>query len=121
MFRVVVAILAVIGLVSLFANGSALGVGALLLAPFFFIAKVVFFFMLFGFIARGLGAKHRLGGYGHPAFGAWSRPDIRWMPSGRKNRTEQEESGPSEEERFEEWHRMTHARREVDSWVEDIE
>lgn len=119
MFRIVVAALAVVGLISLLV--PILGFGALLLAPLVFIAKVAFFFMMFGFFARALGAKHRWTGHSHPAFGTWSRSDIRWMPSRRPHHSGQEDRGPSEEDRFEEWHRLSHARREVDSWVEDIE
>ena len=73
MFRFVIAALAVVGLASLFTGGSALGIGALILAPFFFIAKVVFFMMMFGFFARafGHGGRYTPGRDRAAAFGNW--------------------------------------------------
>jgi len=135
MFRFVIAALAVVGLASLFTGGSALGIGALILAPFFFIAKVVFFMMMFGFFARafGHGGRYTPGRDRAAAFGNWgdsranSRPYGRgprathWMQQGRAGRWQPESNGPSDEEKFDEWHRMTHARQEVDGWVEDLE
>ncbi len=124
MVRIVVAALAVVGLVSLFTGGSALGIGALVLAPFFFIAKVVFFMMMFGFFARAFGHGSPRGrvGYGrHAGYGPWAWKQ-QWMSEGRPpTRYGSDEDGTSTKEDFEAWHRMSHAREEVDSWVEDLE
>lgn len=105
MIRFAIAVLAVIGLVSLFAggvSGAAAGAGFLLLLPLFFLAKILFFVVLFGFIGRGFA---RRGPYYGP----------RW--SGRP-RVEHDER-PNRDADFEAWHRMAHAKEEVDSWVPD--
>jgi hypothetical protein len=133
MFRLAVAVLAVIGLVSLLAGASsaAVGIGWLLLAPFVILFKVVFFFMLFGAIAHFV--SQRSGGPGSRPWdrrwdrrskSAWNRPSPWARCHGRtwadrdEARDMSADDRPADEERFEEWHRMQHARREVDSWVE---
>ncbi|MBT8200008.1 MAG: hypothetical protein KJO36_05770 [Acidimicrobiia bacterium] len=123
MFRIVVAALAVVGLVSLFTGGSALGIGALVLAPFFFIAKVVFFMMMFGFFARALGHRGHIGrAYGREAGYGPRSWKYQWMSEGRRpTRYGSDEDSSSAKDEFEAWHRMSHAREEVDSWVEDLE
>lgn len=137
MFRYVVAALAVIGLLSLFSGGSVLGIGAILLAPFFFIAKVVFFMMMFGFFARAFGGRSsgRRGHYGGnhwkgayspgrdqaAAFGRWGNRPPHWAHRGRSGRWQAETSEPADPTRFEEWQAMNEARQEVDGWVEDLE
>ncbi len=109
MFRLAIAVLAVIGLVSLFssASGAAAGVGFLVLLPLLLLAKLVFFGMLLGFFGRGF-ARRRPTGVNSP-WGTWRRPD-------RK-----EDDKPSRESDFEAWHRMAHAKEEVDSWLEDVD
>jgi hypothetical protein len=129
MFRFAVAVLAVIGLVFLLggASAAALGVGWLLLAPFVFLFKVVLFFMLFGAIAQFV--SHRGGRNGGRR---WDGPRGRtWNRSGgcgsrragprvdyTASHDETSDSRPADEQRFDEWHRMQHAKKEVDSWVE---
>ncbi|MBT8203702.1 MAG: hypothetical protein KJO17_12535 [Acidimicrobiia bacterium] len=89
------------------------GVGAVFLLPFLLI-KVAFFMMLLGFVGRRM----------------WHRsPDREWDWVGdrgrsRGSRRARPDSGAarrSDEDRFEEWHRMAHAREEVDGWVSDLD
>lgn len=110
MIRLAIAVLAVVGLVSLFAggvSGAAAGAGFLLLIPLLFLAKILFFVVLFGFIGRGFARRgpHRYRG----PWDRWERPQPR------------ESERQSREDDFEEWHRMSHAREEVDRWVDDVE
>ncbi len=103
MFRLLVVFFAVVGLFSLFGGAGAIGLSALLFLPILLL-KVAFFVMLLGFIGRVMcGAGNR-----------WEAP--RWEAP-RRARPERQPSG---EERFDEWHRMAHAREEVDSWVEHL-
>ena len=103
--RLVIGALAIFGLVSLFSSGSAAaaaGAGAVLLAPLLLLAKVAFFMFLFGMVGRGFGP------------GSQRRP----RPSpGRQHRTP---ADSVTEPDFEEWHRLTHAREEVDGWVSEV-
>jgi len=105
MFRLGIAVLAVVGLVSLLsgAAGWAVAGGLFLLAPLLFVFKIMFFLMIFGMFKAGF--AHRRG---HVNQGPWG-----WRP----RRPVTQGSGPSEKDRFDEWHRMDHAREEVDSWV----
>jgi hypothetical protein len=99
LFVAVMLALAMIGLVSLM-SGAAVGAAAVLF-------KVMMFFILFTFISKMFwfgGRRH------HRRFG-W---DERW-----RRQPEQEEA--SGEDQFEEWHRMAHAREEVDSWAPQAE
>jgi hypothetical protein len=132
MFRFAVAVLAVIGLVSLIGGASAfaVGIGWLVLAPLLFVFKIMLFFMIFGAIAQavshrggsswGRGWDHRRPHMrGHGWDRGRSRSTSRVDRYGRSSaRSERGDDRPADEERFEEWHRMQHARREVDSWVE---
>ncbi len=103
--RFAVAVFVVMALFSL--AGSMLGgvaagaatFGALALIPFL-ILKGVFLFMILGVVGRRAFAP---------------RGDVRppWRRSDAPDR-------PSDEERFEEWHRMAHARQEVDSWTPEL-
>ena len=100
--RLVVGALAIFGLVSLFSSGTATGAGAILLAPLLLFAKVAFFLFLFGMVGRGFG--HR---------SPWrSRPS--------PGRQRQNSTDSVSEADFEEWHRLSHARDEVDGWVEEV-
>lgn len=102
MFRFVIAVLATIGLASLL-FGGAVGVGWLL-APFIIGLKIMFFFMIFGMISSACRRNRR-----SSARGPWGwRP----VPEPRSDR------GPSQQEQFEDWHNLQHARREVDDWVD---
>jgi hypothetical protein len=109
MFRLAIAVLAVVGLVSLFngASGAAAGAGLLFLFPLLLLAKVFFFIMLFGFMGRRFGRSGSLR-YEPP----WSRRERAKGDAGEQQ---------SREDTFDEWHRMAHAREEVDSWLEDVD
>jgi len=110
MFRFALVVLAAIGLGSLLFGGvgwGATGVGLLLLAPLVIVMKIAFLFLAFG-LFRSVWAGRR----GHSSYGPWG-----WRPR-RSTPSRQAEQGPSERERFEEWHRLQHAREEVDSWVD---
>lgn len=43
-----------------------------------------------------------------------------WDRSRRRNISSKEGSQEKRQEKFEEWHRMAHAREEVDSWVPEV-
>ncbi len=94
--------LAVIGLIALFTGGisaaTALGVGAAFIA-----VKVFFVLMLFGMMGRFFWSHRQ----------PWGPAD----PWRRQRPTKEETPTRSPEEMFEEWHRLAHARQEVDSWV----
>ena len=110
MFRFAIVVLAVVGMVSLFGSGvsgAAAGLGFLFLFPLLLLAKVFLLMMLFGMIGRGFGRRD---------------PSRSEMPWGRWRRPQTKRSDqPSREDRFEEWHRMAHAKEEVDSWLEDVD
>ena len=115
MFRFALLVLAGIGLGALLFGGAesaAAGVGFLAFIPIFFFLKILFVAMIFGMFAR------RRYGY------SWDRNEgpspWRWTPP-RRRPDSSPERRRSDEDRFEEWHRMSHARDEVDSWVEDVE
>ncbi|MDX1450040.1 MAG: hypothetical protein R3246_13360 [Acidimicrobiia bacterium] len=99
MFRLVIAALAVVGLVSIFSNaaGGTVAATAGIVVLSVIAVKLAFIGLLFGFAGRKF--RHRAGPH------SW-----------HGGRTQQQRR-PAEE-RFEEWHRMAHAREEVDSWVE---
>lgn len=110
MFRFLIAALAVVGLVSLFSSGAsaaATGAGFLLLFPLLLLAKILFFVMLLGFVGRGFSRRGPAQDW--PGESRWERP----RRSGDERRTR--------EDHFDEWHRMAHAREEVDSWIEDVD
>lgn len=104
-FILAIIVLAFIGLGSVLGAGAA-GIGALFLLPIIFL-KLTFFLFLFGFVGR-----HFYRGPRRP--GDWSEPRWQW-------RARPEPRSPSNEERFEEWHRMAHAREEVDGWVSELD
>ena len=110
MFRLAVVVLAVIGLVSLFSggvSGAAAGAGFLLVLPLLLLAKVLFIVILFGFFGRAFGRQD-------PA-----RYDPPWRRRDRQKTSDAAKK--TREDAFEEWHRMAHARQEVDSWLEDVD
>ena len=93
MFRFVFALFAAVALASLFVGGG----DAFLLAPFLLFGKFLFVMMLFGVVGGGFARSRR------------------WEP--------QPPAGPAAptDEEFDEWHRMAHAREEVDGWVDHVE
>jgi hypothetical protein len=103
--------------------GGTAAVGSVLAAPFVvlgFIFKVVLFFLLFGLIARLFAGSARRGGN-------WSDPRRRsWCGGGRSRwsghpSSSEEEGDDRVNDRFEEWHRMAHARQEVDDHTPPFE
>ncbi len=105
MFRLFVVVLAVVGLVSLFSGALGAvgtGIGLFVLLPIL-LFKLFIILMIFGFIGRRVLGRDR-------------RPQS-WR-SHRRPGTE--EPAPSRGDRFEEWHRMAHAKEEVDSWVDGM-
>jgi hypothetical protein len=106
MFRFAFVVLAAIGLGVLLFGGvgwASAGFGFLLLAPLFIFLKIVLFMVLLGAVCS-LASSRR-----YSAWRSWGR---------RPRRPTTRPEGPSDKERFEEWHRMQHARDEVDSWVD---
>jgi len=114
MFRFAILVLAGIALGAVIFGGggsAAAGVGFFALFPLLLLAKLVFIAMIFGMFARrGYGSRWRTNEF--RSF--WDRD-----PSGSQAATKDE--GPTETDRFEQWHRMAHAREEVDSWVPEPE
>jgi hypothetical protein len=89
--------------------GSVLGPGLawLVLLPILML-KVAFLMMLFGFVGRRVWSGRM-----------WEWDEPQWRGRSRPRRR-QETPTRSTEDRFEEWHRMAHAREEVDGWVSDL-
>ncbi len=111
MFRLLVGALALFGLASLLFGtaGAAAGFGLLVLAPLFLFFKFLFFVALIGFFVKGFGRWHR------PRsryWSAWEGPE--WM---RRDRRPGRTRESIDQDRFQEWHDLEHARREVDSWT----
>lgn len=113
MFRFIVAVLAIVGVVALLTGGvSAAAVGTgLLVFPLLIVAKIAFFVLLFGAFGRMFWHRSR-------SFGDGTYPEWGWGRNPRARRSETERK--SAEQSFEEWHRMAHAREEVDSWAPPI-
>lgn len=106
--------------------GGVESVGAVLAAPFIvlgFIFKVALFFMLFGLFARFVGRRARHWDDGDVWKERWQEQRGGWSPPQRPSQTSgrSESSRPSAEDRFEEWHRLAHARQEVDDHVPPVE
>lgn len=104
MFRIALLVLGLIGIGALLAGGLG-SAGAWMVGGLFFIGKLFLMLLLFGLLA---GFFFR-GSQGRPpwARNGWHRP----QSSDRRH------GGASRDEQFEDWHRVAHAREEVDSWV----
>lgn len=117
MFRFAILVLAGIGLGALLFGGSpsaATGVGFLALIPIFFFFKVLFIAMLFGMFARRrFGTRWKTQDFSSPWTG---RPG-----KGQNRSATRPDERPAETDRFEEWHRMAHAKEEVASWADEPE
>lgn len=111
MFRFAVLILAGIGLGALIfgPEGASAGLWFLLGIPVVIFLKVAFFGAMFGAYARNRDHEWKRPGYGPPW--TWDRA------SRRRAEGRSEDARPSEADRFDEWHRMAHAREEVDGWA----
>jgi hypothetical protein len=105
----VIVVLAIIGVASLLgftASTAFAALGALVIVPIV-LFKLFLLLAILGVTGR---AWHRRCGWSE--YGA-RRP-------GRRHRREDEAVRPSAEDRFDEWHRMAHAKDEVDSWVPEV-
>lgn len=99
--------------------GGPGAVGTVLAAPLVavgFVFKIFLFFMLFGLMSRLIFRAGATGGRGK----CWSGPSGReWSDRTRphwhrRSGSSDEGEAGSKDDRFEEWHRMAHARQEVD-------
>ena len=93
--------------------GSVLGPGLawLVLLPILML-KVAFLMTVLGFVGRRAFHTRRMWEWDEPRWRGRSRP---------RSRPRQEAPVRKDEDRFEEWHRMAHAREEVDGWVSDLD
>ena len=103
--------------------GGTAAVGSVLAAPFVvlgFMFKIVLFFMLFGLIAKLFaGSARRNKNWSGPRHEWWSdEARSRWHGRPESAESHRDES---QNDRFEEWHRMAHARQEVDDHTPPIE
>ncbi len=123
MMRFAVLVLAGIGLGALIfgPEGASSGLWFLMAIPFFIFLKIAFFGALFAGFAR-----HRRGDW-NPGY-RWSSDDETtwsWGPSRPRRSSSRRTASPTESrsdtDRFEEWHRMAHAKEEVDSWAPEPE
>ena len=102
--------------------GGIEAAGSVLAAPFVvlgFMFKVLLVFLLLGLMARlfarSAGRRTRWPG---PSQEWWSEDRMRW-PGWRAS--SEDDDADTEEDRFEEWHRLAHARREVDEHTPPVE
>lgn len=124
MFRIVIGALALFGLFALFtggAAGAAVGIGVVAL----FFLKALFAVMLFGILMRACVGRRWSRDAGWGAWkrgGPWQHHFFEQGRTGRRSRrpVDREEERRASHERFEEWHDLAHARREVDSWTDDL-
>lgn len=111
------------------AGAGAAAAGAWALWPFFFLFKLVFFFLLFGFIARAFWRGGGPWGRRGPRSGVpgWRGPGA-WGPWARGEDEEDEEAAHGHgdrppasrpQDRFEDWHLKAHARMDIDREVPD--
>ena len=122
MFRFAILVLAGIGLGAILfggASSASAGIGFLALIPLFFLFKILLIATFFGVFARrgfnGPRAEH-----GERPSG-WSGP--RWDTGQwrRRTRTTDKDDNSAETDRFDEWHRMAHAKEEVAGWADEPE
>ncbi len=106
--------------------GGVGAVGSVVAAPFLvlgFMFKVVLFFVLFGLVARMLAGcskrDRRPRTWSGPNRGSWS--DETRSPWSRRRPPSERDEEESRSDRFEEWHRMAHARQEVDDHTPPVE
>ncbi len=106
------------------ASAGAASAGAVALWPVFALFKLVFFLLLFGFVARmfwGRGFDRRARQHGWRGPGPWGPP--RGEREWRENRNDDEESENDPrawfEQRVEDWHLKAHARMDIDRLVPD--
>lgn len=119
MFRLAVFLLLAFVLGSLLFGSATAGTAAFGVAAFtavLFLFKILFFFMLLGFIGKLFWHK---GGRSHDEWprGGWYGGPYR-RPSDRRT---DEEPARSKQDEFDEWHRLAHAKEEVDGWAPEVE
>jgi len=107
MFRFAFIALAFVAFGAVLASGFE-GASLLVFAPLFIAAKIFFVMLFVGAIG---GFFWRTQGDG-PQRPPWNR---------RRRPRSQDGEQRSRAELFEEWHRVAHAREEVDTWVEDLD
>jgi len=110
---------------ALFGNGGT--AATLVAAPVLalgFVFKVMLFMFLFSFLARAFGRNthrsHNSPRSRHHNGPPWMRPDFRGAWD-EKRGTDGEEDHPTPADHFGEWHRMAHAREEVDDYAPPME
>jgi hypothetical protein len=108
MFRFGFVALALIVLGAVLAGGAG-GAGLLVLAPLFILGKIFLILLFFGAIGGFFWRGYEEG-----------QPRPPWTGR-RRARRSQESTEKSRAEQFEEWHRLAHAREEVDTWIEDLD
>lgn len=118
MFRFAILVLAGIGLGAILFGGATsatAGIGFLALIPLFFLLKILLIATVFGVFAR-----RRFGGFTKDdgPEQSWEWPGGQWRRPQRKRRRN---DTPKEADRFEEWHRMAHAKEEVAGWADEPE
>ncbi len=106
--------------------GSIEAAGSVVAAPFLvlgFMFKMFLFFVLFGLVAKMFAGSVRR----DRRTRTWSGPSPQWWTdetrspwSGRRPPSESDKE-ESRNDRFEEWHRMAHARQEVDDHTPPVE
>lgn len=106
--------------------GGSAAVGGLLAAPFIalgFVFKIVLFFLLFGLVVRlfaGAGARNGRNSRWSGPCNEWWSDETRWRWPSRSESSPVHED-ESDDDRFAEWHRMAHARKEVDDHTPPVE
>ena len=122
MFRFAILVLAGIGLGAILFGGApsaAAGIGFLALIPLFFLFKILLIATIFGMFARRRFGGMKSEDWDHPWH--WRGPQWQGGPRRRPKRKSDTKDTTSDTDRFEEWHRMAHAKEEVASWVDEPE
>lgn len=113
------------------ATAGAATAGAAVMWPIFALFKLVFFFLLFGFIARmfwgrGWDRRHHHGpGARRDWDGPWAPPWAEGPRRGGRRDDDDEDDAPGHdprawfEQRVEDWHLKAHARMDIDRLIPD--
>lgn len=120
MFRFAILVLAGIGLGAILfgaAPSASAGIGFLALIPLFFLFKILLIATLFGMFAR-----RRYGGMKGDEAGppwAWRGDPFQGRSRRGPRRRSSDTEEPTNTDRFEEWHRLAHAKEEVAGWADE--
>lgn len=104
--------------------GGAESAGGVVAAPFLVVGlffKLALFVLLMGFVAKAFGA--RSGGHKRPSGRSheqWAEEARQWWHRSQ-GESRPDSASDSETDRFEEWHRMAHAKEEVDNHTPPVE